>query len=646
RPETPFLLTTLGRLWMAGIEVDWRAFHSGEMRRRVPLPTYPFERRRYWIEGAGPLGIGRGAARRPSLEKRSDPADWLSAPTWKRGLPVPPAVMEPRHWLLVLDEGGVGERLAGLLRAAGHEVATAPPAGSREAYAALFAEPPRSVVHLAGLDEAEVFHDLIALAQGLGDAGPVDLTVVASGLFDVTGGESLSPEKATLFGPARVIPWEYPHVSCRVLDAGRVDPEILLREIVGGEGSLVALRGPHRWVPGWEPLRLDAAPVQPLRIREDGVYLITGGTGGIGLEIAVSLAQGRKVRLALLGRTLRRSCRILDLEKMGAEILVLSADVADRAAMKKALAEVRGRFGAIHGVVHAAGVPGGALIQRHTPAESERVLAPRIGGLRVLADLLSGEPLDFFVLTSAAGALSGEPGQVDLTAAGAFLDAWAQSRSGRPGPYTVSIDWDTWREVGMAADVAGLPEPLRRARAQALATGIAPAEGREVFARILERAVLPQVVVSTKDLNAVLEHLSALSRGAGEETAPARSTYARPELKSAYAEPRDATERALAAIWQDLLGLERVGIDDNFFDLGGHSLLATQVVSRVHEELGADVSLEAFFEAPTISGFARAVASHAAPSEEDALEALLREIEGLSPEEADEAYAQESHERL
>ncbi|HSK80544.1 MAG TPA: SDR family NAD(P)-dependent oxidoreductase, partial [Thermoanaerobaculia bacterium] len=650
RPEVPFLLATLGRLWTAGIEVGWSAFHAGETRRRIPLPTYPFERRRYWIEGAGPLGIGRATARRPGLEKRPDPADWLSAPTWKRGLPVPLGAMEPRRWLLILDEGGAGERLAGLLRAAGHEVATTPPAGSREAYVALFAEPPRSVVHLAGLEEAAVFHDLIALAQGMGDAGlsdPIDLTVVASGLFDVTGGEALAPEKATLFGPARVIPWEYPRVSCRVLDVLPGEPEALLREIAGGEGSLVALRGPHRWVPGWEPLRLDGAPVRPPRVREDGVYLITGGTGGIGLEVAASLAQGRKVRLALLGRTLRRSRRLLDLEEMGAEILVLSADVADREAMARALAEVRERFGAIHGVVHAAGVPGGALIQRHTPAESERVLAPRIGGLRVLADLLKDEPLDFFVLTSAAGALSGEPGQVDLTAAGAFLDAWAQSRSGRPGPYTVAIDWDTWREVGMAAGTAGLPEPLRRAREQALATGIAPAEGREVFARILSRAALPQVVVSTKDLGAVLEHLSALARGGtGEEAAPARSTYARPDLRSAYAEPRDETERALAAIWQDLLGLTQVGIDDNFFDLGGHSLLATQVVSRVREELGAEVPLDALFEAPTVSGLARAVAGRTAPSEADALEALLREIEGLSPDEAREAYAEESHERL
>ena len=77
---------------------------------------------------------------------------------------------------------------------------------------------------------------------------------------------------------------------------------------------------------------------------------------------------------------------------------------------------------------------------------------------------------------------------MDLCAASAFLDAFAQSRSRRPGPAVLAIDWDTWRDVGMAADVRGLPEELLRAREQALATGIAPAEGRAVFARILERA--------------------------------------------------------------------------------------------------------------------------------------------------------------
>src|ERR1700759_4162562 len=108
---------------------------------------------------------------------------------------------------------------------------------------------------------------------------------MASGLCDVTGGEELRPERATLLGATRVIPWELPHVTCRVVDVELpLDVEPLAREIAGAGSGTVALRGGRRWVPGWEPLHLDGAPLR--RLREEGVYLIAGGTGGIGSEIA------------------------------------------------------------------------------------------------------------------------------------------------------------------------------------------------------------------------------------------------------------------------------------------------------------------------------------------------------------------------
>jgi acyl carrier protein len=316
--------------------------------------------------------------------------------------------------------------------------------------------------------------------------------------------------------------------------------------------------------------------------------------------------------------------------------------VTDRTAVAAALAEVRQRFGALHGVVHAAGSRGGGLVPLHTAAELEALTAPAVRGLLVLDELLAGEPLDFVVLTASAAALSGEPGQTALSAAGAFLDAWAQHQSMRPGaPYTVAVDWDTWRDVGMMADLSGLTEDLRRMREQALATGIAPEEGRQVFLRLLERGAWPQVVVSTKDLAAVRAHLEAMARG--EEPAAARAAYARPELRQAYVAPRDGTERILAEIWQGLLGLERVGVDDNFFDLGGHSLLATQVMSRLRDALGVDLPLDALFAAPTVAGLAAAVAGAPAASAEEGedLEALLREIEEMSAAEAEAAYLAE-----
>ncbi|MEA2601554.1 MAG: hypothetical protein QOF89_2546 [Acidobacteriota bacterium] len=658
RDDHAFLLTALGRLWLAGIMPDWRALHAGERRRRVPLPTYPFERQRYWVEGGLP-GIGR-AATHGGLAKRPDPADWLSVPTWKRALPT--LAGEVAGPVLVVGGGALGEGLLDLLRQAG----VPSEAAARDDFAALFrrlaAEGtlPRTVLHLRSVapagsfeeEQEQGFRSLVALARGWSEAGggqPLDFVVAASGLFEVDGTEELRPEAATLLGPARVIPWELPGCSCRVVD---VPPAVtsadLLRELrTTGTERLSALRGRHRWTPVWEPVRLEDVRGKPLRIRDDGVYLFTGGTGGLGLEMAAALAAGRRVHLALLSRSAGGDVSadgaggVRRLEMAGAEVLALAADVTDRAAMAAALAEVRQRFGPIHGVVHAAGSRGGGLIQLHTAAELEALMAPAVRGLLLLDELLASEPLDFIVLTGWAGTHSGEPGQTALAAAGAFLDAWAQRQALRPGaPYTVAVDWDTWREVGMLADLAGLTEDLRRMREQVLATGIAPAEGREVFLRILERGVWPQVVVSTKDLEAVRAHLESLARG---ESAPAaRAAYARPELRQAYVAPRDEMERALAEIWQSLLGLERVGVDDNFFDLGGHSLLATQVMSRLRDALGVELPLDALFAAPTVAGLAAAVAgTTVAASEDEDLEALLREIEEMSASEAEATYLEE-----
>jgi amino acid adenylation domain-containing protein len=722
RSDHAFVLAALARVWLAGGEIDWAAFH-GEPRRRVPLPTYPFERRRYWIEGTGPFGL-LSAGRRGDLSRRPDPADWLYAPTWKRSLAVPAAPADdPRRILVLAEEAdALGERLIERLGAAGHDVVTVLrggelhwdggdvyrlAAGDRDAYFSLIAglrasgRLPDAVVHLwtlapCGFEKAQErgFRSLVFLAQALSEAGtdsPVDLTVVTAGLYDVDGREALRPELATLLGPMRVLPWESPRLSCRVVDLPGDGPDLAERlaaelGFTGGAGPAeptepeVALRGAARWVPAWEPVRLEAAPGTSGiggRLRAGGVYLITGGLGGVGLELAERLARAGGVKLALLGRTplpprerwdealagedaalARRLRRLIALEQAGAEVLPLSADVTDRDALAGALARVRERFGALHGVVHAAGVAGGGLIQRRTVEDARAVLAPRVEGLRLLSELLAGEPLDFLVLIAALGAVTGEPGQVAFCAANAYLDAWAVAAARDPrAPWTVAIDWDTWREVGMAAMTAEaareLPEPLRRMRELALATAVAPAEGREVFGRILERARGPRIAVSTRDLEAAIVHARELARGAfggaggsggpGAGGGPAAgSSHARPELRSSYLAPRDETEEAIARVWQELLGIDRVGVHDNFFDLGGHSLLATQVLARLRAALGLELPLEALFDSPTVAGLAASVAGRKAPLQADELDALLREIESLSAEEAREALHDET----
>jgi NAD(P)-dependent dehydrogenase (short-subunit alcohol dehydrogenase family)/acyl carrier protein len=665
RDDEAVLLQALARLWSAGVEIDWQGFQRHERRRRVALPAYPFERRRYWLDrGAAPAAPARGAG----------PADWLYAPVWHET----PACRggedeELRTWLIFTDRGGLGAKLAGRLAERGHRAVTVLPGSgltrlgkesytldpaAGESYAGLVrelaADPPDRIVHLWTLDEAAGsplerleasqtagFWSLLYLAQALGGGGgakEIDLTVVSSGLHALTGDEALRPEIATILGPLQVIPLENPVVRARSLDfalpaPGAIAEERLLRQLIAEllgphDEPVIAWRGLRRWAPRYAKVAAPAAPRKP-GLRERGVYLITGGLGGVGLELAGHLASAVQARLVLLSRSglppreawdapadepvspaIARGIRaVRHLESLGAEVLVLRADVSEEAPTRRALDEARRRFGAIHGVIHAAGVAGGGLIALKTPAAASAVLAPKLRGTLVLDSLLAGEALDFFVLCSSLTALLGGIGQVDYTAANAFLDAFAWSRAARGDSAVRAIDWDVWREVGMAVETE-LPADLAALRQASLAGGMLSREGVEIFGLALA-AASPQCIVSTLDLAARAARMRTLqggeAHGRAEPKGGAGASHARPDLEQAYVEPRNEVEALVADIFRGLLGIDRVGVDDDFFALGGHSLIGLQVISRIQEAFAVELTLRTLFEAPTVAQLAAAV---------------------------------------
>jgi len=545
--DLPHLLGALGQLWANGAAVDWRGFYARERRLRVALPTYPFERKRFWIdpvEGSSAFAIGPGAG---APRKKKDLADWFYLPQWRPSLPPAPVPADgsaPPRWLILApstDPAGLAGRLAAHLAAAGSPVSLVEPGagfaslapgrfavdpGRRGDYEALFeslrdaGELPDVIAHLWGVSEGAPvpiadedlaaamdrgFYSLLYLAQGLVKAGasgrPIRLGVVANGLHRVLPGDVPVPEKAAMLGPVKVIPQEHSTFACRSVDvawplaeapAGELI-ELLAAELAvapAGE-PIVAYRGAERWVQAYQPARIEA-PAGPSRLRERGVYLITGGLGGLGLAFAEYLAREARARIALVGRsalperaawdgwlaahpggdpTSEKIRRIREIEALGGEVLTVRASVADLAEMREALAEVGARFGPLHGVIHSAGVAGGGLVQLKTREMAERVLAPKVQGTRVLDALLaeSPEPLDFLVLCSSTVAVLGGVGQIDYCAANNYLDAYAQAQSGTPGRgLTVSIGWSAWQEVGMAVDTAP-PPSLRAPRRKAAA---------------------------------------------------------------------------------------------------------------------------------------------------------------------------------
>jgi len=526
--DTAFLLSTVGQLWSAGLPIDWNALHAGEEPRRIPLPTYPFERQRHWIEAGVNAPVSKPANTIPDADAPKD-QPFFHRRVWTKS-PAEKAVPSQREcWLVFLDETGLGSEIARQLRTGGYEIlevaagghytrsrsgSYAIRPGMRSDYDQLLkdiakhGQLPTQILHLWpiassnsewSLDQTldRTFYSLLFLMQAWGerDMGPVAIQCVSNGLQSVSGEEVVEAARATLLGPVRVIPKEFPGVFCRNIDLDRNIPDthkaasyIIAESSLRGADSCVAYRQSERWVEGFEAVNLSRGPGS--RLREKGVYLITGGLGGIGLTIAEYLARTVQARLVLVGRaplppateweralqdlntpnsTRKKITQLRKVEALGSEVLTLSADVADPSKIADALRDARRHFGCINGVIHAAGLIEDGPLQIKTRESAARVLASKVQGTLALQQALKGNELDFFLLFSSVSSLAPPAGQVDYAAANAFLDAFALGQVGRQLK-TTAVNWGLWDDVGLASREGAVGSPLLDRRLAKTAT--------------------------------------------------------------------------------------------------------------------------------------------------------------------------------
>ncbi|MEQ1703944.1 MAG: SDR family oxidoreductase, partial [Ilumatobacteraceae bacterium] len=324
---------------------------------------------------------------------------------------------------------------------------------------------------------------MLFLAQALsGLSHPIRMTLITSGVHSVRGDAQLMPERALLHGAWRVIPRELGHVDGMAIDIDLPAPssvgEVVLvdrlaREIRGqADDDVVAYRDGQRWVRRFEAVALAPAGVSPWR--SDGVYLITGGLGGIGLSIAEHIATvAPGATLVLLGRTpmppahqwpallatptidpalARRLAAVQRMQRSGCSVMLPAADVTDIAAITAVVADVQRSHGRITGVIHSAGILRDALIALRTPTIVSPVVDVKARGLLVVDQVLAKHPPELLVLCSSVSSIIGLPGQFDYTAANAFLDSFAAAKNEEGHTRAVVVNWNAWQEVGMAVD--------------------------------------------------------------------------------------------------------------------------------------------------------------------------------------------------
>ncbi|MDB4948387.1 MAG: polyketide synthase [Gemmatimonadetes bacterium] len=595
RPDQAVLLEAMGRLWLAGVAPDWTAFRGRELRRKLHLPTYPWEKQRYWVDALPENAL-------PSARASTDPADWTYVPDWRRApAPAPSAALVR---ILVVAEDDSGDALAAALRALGRTVTVrrASAATDRDGFRAMADadfDPPHAVVCVS--NDAVT---LLMLAEALAHAeSSARLVAVTRDAQDVTGREPLDVAAASVAAACLVVTQEHAPLRARAVDVQADAREIgrLAAEIVAdADDSVVALRGPHRWTRGFRAVK----PSTPsAALRDGGAYVLVGGMEGQNAVFARALARVPGVRLATVTALGDSVDGFRGVDGFDAGIIAFRADPTDAAALSTAFREAEARFGRIDGVLW---TPGGSALSLAAADEAkpswrgdlERALAE----MAALESAVGDRPMDFCLIDSSLAGVLGGVGLVCAALLHAQADAFAQHHARTSAARWTSVAADRWLQPGETA--GGLPFDSADA----------------VLARVLAMAAQPQVLVSPDDLDARL-------RGATHPAVRPAGTglYARPDdLGIDYAAPQTELEERIAAVWQDLLGLERIGIHDDFFALGGHSLLATQIISRLRDQFELELPLAVIFEAPTVAKMAVLV--------EDA---FFAEVEGLSEEEVD-----------
>ena len=660
-------LNVLGKLWAFGVDIDWPRGLAAQPQRLVPLPTYPFERQRHWVDSAGALP----STQRSHLGRRRDVAEWFYVPIWTQSVP---ACRSRRHaapesWMVLANLDGVGCRLALALQALGHHVVTVLPGESLETvrdgvftvrdeclsdYRELLTRlandefTPDRIVHTWGADSNvpsgfelryRSFLSVLGVAQALGSLLPtvsVDVAVVSNGLHRVTGVEPLDPYAALVLGLCLVVPQEYPNTRCRNVDVlissdtgskrtGAVT-EILSELVDQAETSdrVVAYRGGRRWCRRNGLMPLSDPDGAPSRLRPGGVYLITGGLGRVGLEVGEYMARTPDAHLVLVGRShlpaeeawdtwldehdrademSRKILGVRRLRQLGADVLPMCADVSDREDMQKVVTETHRRFGPVNGVLHAAG---------HVEPSGFKPLqtldkATLEAHLRPKID-------GVFILEDV---LKDDPVSFGLlfsslasVLGGIGYGAYSASNLAMDAfaqdrERVGSVVWTSvnWDGWNFVGEESGTGSQN--------GSSMTPQEGVEAFTRVLHmQSPVSQLIVSTSDLEARLQ--TWVRREGADPTASidvreTDSNRSDPAVKDAYAWAENKTERVVCEVWERVLGRGPVRGDDDFFEMGGNSLTAIKVVSALRQHFNRDFPIDVVFSYSTARELANQV---------------------------------------
>lgn len=506
------IVRTLGVLWERGASVDWKEYNRDKRYTRIPLPTYPFARTRYWIDRAGGIEYKTANNHREnqvyvqewkekSVHKIADLVELekthlVFVNDQKYSIDIGEAISETFSSVIMVQSGNYFKKVDDYKYRINQE--------SQQDYEALLSEIAKDgfeverIIHLLSIRQEEMdienysnytdstFYSLLYLAQAFMKQGKKSKKIICDVVvhnMEQIGEEIVSPGQALIKGPCKVISSEMPNIICHGIDIQKgafpADIAAILMDKQNNEKSgFVVYRNNKKYEQVFTKVSLESGKANNIRFKNNGVYMITGGLGGLGLIFARHIAEKVKhPKLILTGRSgfpckadwqkwlenhddaISKKIKTLRvMEDKGADIMIIKVDVTDELQMKVEIDAVYNKYGGIDGVIHAAGIAGGGMIAMQSKEKTEEVMLPKVKGALVLEAVLRNERLDFFVLCSSTIAVLGGIGQVDYCSANSYLDSFAHYYRKKYKVQAVSINWDEWTDTGMAREGADVSD--------------------------------------------------------------------------------------------------------------------------------------------------------------------------------------------
>lgn len=648
--DTMHFANIVGSLWSLGLNIDWKAYQQNRPYHKISLPTYPFLGQKYSLEKAN------FRQKNSSENKGKLPFErWFHKPYWSiKNLGQKVISSDSRQWLIFAGNDQISHKLIHRLATDKRNVTVVNiddnfkickdkfliSPTNKANYMSLFEALaknnalPTDIIYLWGLEktsqeilkESLVFYALIYLAQATHKymkEEQLNMFVVSNKVYAISNEQDVDYRNALLTGPCQVIPKENKNIRCKQIDVILEEESIesIYQELMSDMAEeCVAYRKELRFVKGYTSMTYREPESDKIEgLKRQGVYVITGGMGGIGLVLGEYLIKNYAAKVVLIGRSQflqedqwskwshthekddLTSQRIRQIQKMrtyDGQVLIKCADVSNYYEMLQVIESVEAQFGKINGVIHSAGVQGKGMIQFKTLERAQKVLQPKVQGTLVIDKIFAQRELDLLIICSSMASIIGEVGQVDYVAANSFIDSYVNYVKNK-GVYkqVLCVNWDNWEKVGMAVNaLAHLNSNMR----YMLNVGITPKEG----IKALEYALASkesQVIVSVKDIDkqkAISSQgvqLERLNEYLGGEN---KKQYARPELANDYVAPTNEIEKEIAEIWQQIFSMEKIGIHDDFNELGGDSLYALSIATVMKKKFNVDIT--DIFNYPTI----------------------------------------------